>query len=66
MALVNNVGSAHLKGFGSIEGVVKAKSEIYSGLSKRWYCYHKMRKINLQMTINNSVKLYKNTDIWFN
>lgn len=31
-ALVNNVAAAHLEGFGSIEGVAKAKGEIYRGL----------------------------------
>lgn len=33
-ALVNNVHPAHLAGFGSIEGVAKAKGEIYQGLAK--------------------------------
>jgi len=33
VAIVNNVGEAHLEGFGSIEAVASAKSEIYSGLS---------------------------------
>ena len=32
VSLINNVGKAHLEGFGSIEDVVRAKSEIYSGL----------------------------------
>ncbi len=32
VGLINNVGSAHLEGFGSLEGVVKAKGEIVSGL----------------------------------
>ncbi|MFV0574412.1 MAG: UDP-N-acetylmuramoyl-tripeptide--D-alanyl-D-alanine ligase [Vibrio sp.] len=32
IALVNNVAAAHLEGFGSIEGVAKAKGEIYQGL----------------------------------
>lgn len=34
VALVTNVGSAHLEGFGSLDGVAHAKSEIYSGLGR--------------------------------
>ncbi|ELO1775203.1 UDP-N-acetylmuramoyl-tripeptide--D-alanyl-D-alanine ligase [Vibrio fluvialis] len=33
VALVNNVAAAHLEGFGSIDGVKRAKGEIYQGLS---------------------------------
>lgn len=32
-ALINNLAAAHLEGFGSIEGVAKAKGEIFQGLS---------------------------------
>lgn len=32
VALVNNIAPAHIEGFGSIEGVAKAKGEIYEGL----------------------------------
>jgi UDP-N-acetylmuramoyl-tripeptide--D-alanyl-D-alanine ligase len=32
MALINNIGPAHLGGFGSIEGVASAKGEIYQSL----------------------------------
>jgi len=34
IALVNNVASAHIEGFGSLDGVKEAKGEIYSGLAK--------------------------------
>ena len=34
IALVNNVGAAHLEGFGSIELVAEAKSEIYQSLAE--------------------------------
>ncbi|CAG0910802.1 unnamed protein product, partial [Cyprideis torosa] len=32
IALLNNAGAAHLEGFGSLEGVAKAKGEIFNGL----------------------------------
>jgi len=32
VALITNAGQAHLEGFGSVEGVARAKGEIYSGL----------------------------------
>lgn len=34
VAIINNVGGAHLEGFGSLEGVARAKAEIYEGLVK--------------------------------
>ncbi|ASN16466.1 UDP-N-acetylmuramoyl-tripeptide--D-alanyl-D-alanine ligase [Pantoea ananatis] len=34
-ALVNNLAAAHLEGFGSLEGVAKAKGEIFYGLPAR-------------------------------
>lgn len=34
IAIVNNVGAAHLEGFGSLENTAKAKSEIFKGLAK--------------------------------
>lgn len=37
VALINNVMPAHLEGFGSIEGVAKAKGEIWSSLSRDGY-----------------------------
>lgn len=33
-ALINNIAQAHLEGFGSLDGVAKAKSEIFLGLAK--------------------------------
>lgn len=33
VAIITNVGPAHLEGFGSTDNVAKAKAEIYSGLS---------------------------------
>lgn len=37
VALVNNIGAAHLQGFGTIEDIANAKSEIFSGLSADGY-----------------------------
>lgn len=34
VALINNIAPAHLEGFGSLEGVARAKGEIYRGLTK--------------------------------
>lgn len=34
VAVITNVGAAHLEGFGSIENTAKAKGEIFQGLSK--------------------------------
>lgn len=34
VALINNIAPAHVEGFGGIEGVARAKGEIYQGLAK--------------------------------
>lgn len=34
-AIINNVAAAHLEGFGSLEGIYHAKSEIFQGLSQQ-------------------------------
>lgn len=35
VALINNIAPAHLEGFGSLEGVARAKGEIYRGLTEK-------------------------------
>lgn len=35
VAVVTNAGSAHLEGFGSLDGVARAKGEIFQGLSSK-------------------------------
>ena len=37
IAVITNIGSAHLEGFGSKEGIARAKSEIYAGLPSAGY-----------------------------
>ncbi|ASJ75891.1 UDP-N-acetylmuramoyl-tripeptide--D-alanyl-D-alanine ligase [Granulosicoccus antarcticus] len=37
VAVITKIGEAHLEGFGSIEGIANAKSEIYAGLSEHGY-----------------------------
>src|SRR6185295_9424971 len=34
-AIINNVAAAHLEGFGSLDGVFHAKSEIFAGLGEQ-------------------------------
>jgi len=59
VAIITNIGAAHLEGFGGIGGVVKAKSEIFNHLAltgtaifdhdspyaKQWQLSNKQRKI---------------------
>lgn len=60
VAIITNIGAAHLEGFGGIEGVVKAKSEIFNHLAdqgtaifdvnspyaKQWQLANQQRKIS--------------------
>ena len=44
---ITNFGKAHLEGFGGVEGVIKAKSELYAYLSR----HHKSAIVNLEDAI---------------
>ncbi len=37
VAVITKIGEAHLEGFGSVEGIANAKSEIFAGLSELGY-----------------------------
>ncbi|MFP4664460.1 MAG: UDP-N-acetylmuramoyl-tripeptide--D-alanyl-D-alanine ligase [Bacteroidales bacterium] len=60
--LITNVGQAHLEGFGSFEGVKKAKSELYKYLRHRGVCFinkdnqHLLSMIEDQKTISYAFK----------
>jgi UDP-N-acetylmuramyl pentapeptide synthase len=54
--LITNVGKAHLEGFGSFEGVVKTKSELYDYLRK---------KENAFIFLSKPLHLLKNRQVVF-
>lgn len=54
---ITNFGKAHLEGFGSLEGVIKAKSELYDHLKSR----EKIIFLNSDDPIQNKLKEYERT-----
>jgi len=54
---ITNFGKAHLEGFGSLEGVIKAKTELYRNLQER----HKMIFLNIDDEVQRKHKNYKHT-----
>lgn len=53
VAIVNNVGPAHLEGFGSLENIAKAKAEIYNGLTE-----HGVAIVNMDDVFSSFWKKY--------
>jgi len=74
VALVNNVSAAHLEGFGDLQGVAEAKSEIYASLSKKGtavinldddfarYFLQKCQSKVMTYSINHSAKNFNNSN----
>jgi len=54
--LITNIGKAHLEGFGSFEGVIKAKSELYEYLSKN----NKIIFVNIDNKILKDISIKSN------
>lgn len=54
---ITNFGKAHLEGFGSLEGVIKAKTELYKSLQER----HKLIFLNLDDEVQKKHHNYKHT-----
>jgi len=54
---ITNFGKAHLEGFGSLEGVVKAKTELYKNLQER----HKLIFLNIDDEVQRKHENYKHT-----
>ncbi|MBQ4833851.1 UDP-N-acetylmuramoyl-tripeptide--D-alanyl-D-alanine ligase [Pseudoalteromonas sp. MMG010] len=71
VAVVCNVGEAHLEGFGSVAGVAKAKGEIFSGLKPQGVgvvnCDSEFSSMWLNTLNEHKVKRFSNTeklDVW--
>ncbi|WBX74152.1 UDP-N-acetylmuramoyl-tripeptide--D-alanyl-D-alanine ligase [Tenacibaculum pacificus] len=60
---ITNFGSAHLEGFGSLEGVVKAKSELYDYLIKnnKKVFVNSKDAIQIEKTKNASIILFEDS-----
>nr|WP_208609944.1 UDP-N-acetylmuramoyl-tripeptide--D-alanyl-D-alanine ligase [Gilliamella mensalis] len=58
-ALINNIAEAHIEGFGSLEGVAKAKGEIFQGLSD-----HGTAIINLDSCSDKWFTQLTNKTVW--
>ncbi|CAL67847.1 UDP-N-acetylmuramoyl-tripeptide--D-alanyl-D-alanine ligase [Christiangramia forsetii] len=54
---ITNFGKAHLEGFGSLEGVVKAKTELYKNLQER----HKLIFLNIDDEVQRKHENYNHT-----
>ena len=52
MTLINNIAPAHIEGFGSIDGVARAKGEIHQGLSLRGTAVSMMMMLMLIFGMN--------------
>ena len=56
--LITNIGKAHLEGFGSHEGVIKAKSELYEFLRETGGTVHVNADDDLLMELSEGIKRY--------
>ncbi|MDR5591704.1 UDP-N-acetylmuramoyl-tripeptide--D-alanyl-D-alanine ligase [Christiangramia sp. SM2212] len=54
---ITNFGKAHLEGFGSLEGVVKAKTELYKDIQER----HKLIFLNIDDEVQKRHENYSHT-----
>ncbi|MGM0541456.1 MAG: UDP-N-acetylmuramoyl-tripeptide--D-alanyl-D-alanine ligase [Pseudomonadota bacterium] len=56
IALINNASAAHLEGFGSLQGVIETKGEIFQGLNQRHNYLDQALDKPTQSAINQSTK----------
>lgn len=63
--LITNIGRAHLEGFGSFEGVIKTKSELFDYLAERnrkFYCNGSDELLNKIVSTYKNCIFYNSTD----